>query len=38
MEEDKKDPFNTGYLIALILVLLIPIMPATLTWFEIWSR
>lgn len=38
MQKERIDPFNTGYFVALMLVLLIPTLPAILTWFEILSR
>jgi hypothetical protein len=32
-----KEPFNVFYLIGFILVLLIPTLPATLTWLKVFN-
>ncbi|AZG37563.1 hypothetical protein CXF80_06405 [Shewanella sp. Actino-trap-3] len=35
MSQPFKDPFNIFYLIGFILVLLIPILPASLSWLTV---
>lgn len=35
MSEPFKDPFNILYLIGFVAVLLIPTLPATLTWLKV---
>lgn len=38
METNKKDPFNLGYFLLIMAVLLLPTLPATLTWLAILNR
>ena len=37
MEKDFKDPYNVFYFIGFLLALLLPTLPATLTWIKIIS-
>ncbi|CZF80076.1 hypothetical protein GCE9029_01835 [Grimontia celer] len=38
MDANFKDPFNFAYFLGMIAVLLIPTLPATLTWIGMLSR
>lgn len=37
METEFKDPFNAFYIIAFLLVFLVPLLPAWLGWFKVLS-
>ncbi len=38
MDENYKDPFNVAYFLGFVAVVLIPTLPATLTWIGMLSR